>query len=159
MNPPANENGSTGTWLLIVGLVLGATVLGLMSWESSASRRDLASGSAEVIELTSANWQREVVESDIPVLVDFTAPWCPPCRALAPTIDRLSVRYKGKVKVGKLNVDNAPEIAKKYGAPPIPLVLIFHGSEKPSERFLGPAEEEVYARHLDLILDTKRTRR
>src|SRR5262245_61883887 len=67
-----------------------------------------------VLEFTSENWQHEVEQSDKPVVVDFWAPWCGPCRALAPTIDRLAQQFAGQIKVGKLNVDDAQDIAIKY---------------------------------------------
>src|SRR5207247_3187192 len=70
---------------------------------------------ANVIELTAANWEQEVAKSDKPVLVDFWAVWCGPCRMLAPTIDKLADQFAGKVKVGKLNTDHSPEIAVKDG--------------------------------------------
>jgi thioredoxin 1 len=81
--------------------------------------------SANVVELTADNWETEVVKSDKPVLVDFWAVWCGPCRALAPTIDRLADQYAGKVKVGKLNTDEAPDIAVRYGISSIPQVMLF----------------------------------
>jgi len=64
---------------------------------------------------TEANFQEEVLNSDLPVIVDFYADWCPPCRMIAPVIEELEREYEGKIKVGKLNVDNSPSIAAKYG--------------------------------------------
>src|SRR5213593_2307612 len=66
---------------------------------------------ANVLEFTSANWDQEVVKSDKPVLVDFWAPWCGPCRALAPAIERVADQFAGKVKVGKLNTDDNQDLA------------------------------------------------
>ena len=85
--------------------------------------------SENVVEFTDDNWQTEVVGSELPVLVDFWAPWCGPCRALGPTIDKIATQFAGKVKVGKLNVDDAPETASKYGITSIPRVFLFKGGD------------------------------
>src|SRR2546423_5136152 len=98
--------------------------------------------SANVVELTTANWETEVTQSDQPVLVDFWAPWCGPCRALAPTIDKLAEQYAGKVKVGKLNTDDNQELAVRYGISGIPQVLIFRGGDQPRERMVGLQREQ-----------------
>jgi thioredoxin 1 len=87
-----------------------------------------------VIELTAANWEQEVVQSDKPVLVDFWAVWCGPCRQLAPTIDKLATDFAGKVKVAKVNTEDAPEIAAKYRISAIPQIMIFKGGDQPVER-------------------------
>jgi thioredoxin 1 len=81
------------------------------------------------IELTSDNFDREVLQSDVPVLVDFWATWCPPCRAIAPTIDELAGEFEGRAKVGKVDVDKANEIGARYGISSIPTILIFKSGE------------------------------
>ena len=90
--------------------------------------------SANVIELTADNWEQEVVKSDKPVLVDFWAVWCGPCRALAPTIDKVAEQFAGKVKVGKLNTDEAQDVAIRYRISAIPQIMVFKGSDQPVER-------------------------
>src|SRR3954469_4338532 len=90
--------------------------------------------SANVIELNGSNWEAEVVKSDTPVLVDFWAVWCGPCRQLAPTIDKIADDFAGRVKVAKLNTEDAPEIAAKYRISAIPQIMVFKGSETPVER-------------------------
>jgi thioredoxin 1 len=94
-----------------------------------------------VMEFTSENWQKEVVDSDKPVVVDFWAPWCGPCRQLTPTIERLATNLVGKVKVGKLNVDDNPDLAAQYGVTSIPRVFVFRGGDKPRHQVVGLTSE------------------
>jgi len=81
------------------------------------------------IHFTDENFNEEVLSSDIPVLVDFYADWCGPCKMLAPVIEALAGEYEGKVKVGKLNVDDAPDTAQKFGIMSIPTLLYFKNGE------------------------------
>ena len=78
---------------------------------------------------TDENFNQEALSSDIPVLVDFYADWCGPCKMLAPIIEELAPAYEGKVKIGKLNVDNAPATAEKYGIMSIPTLLFIKNGE------------------------------
>ena len=106
--------------------------------------------SNNVLELTTANWEKEVVQSDKPVLVDFWAVWCGPCRMLGPTIDKLADQFAGKVKVGKLNTDDNNEIAVKYGISSIPAVLLFKGgSDQPAERTVGVRPEAEFVKMIN----------
>lgn len=78
---------------------------------------------------TDENFNEEVLSSNIPVLVDFYADWCGPCKMLAPVIETLAGEYEGKVKIGKLNVDNAPDTAQQFGIMSIPTLLYFKNGE------------------------------
>ena len=81
------------------------------------------------IELTNENFDAEVLQSELPVLVDFWATWCGPCMMLGPIVAEVATEYAGRVKVGKVNVDNAPELAARYGIMSIPALLLFRKGE------------------------------
>jgi len=83
-----------------------------------------------VIEVNDANFQTEVLQSETPVLVDFWAGWCGPCRALAPTVEEIANAYAGKVKVCKLDVDGSPNTAAQYGIRSIPTILFFKAGQQ-----------------------------
>ena len=94
-------------------------------------------------EFTDANFQSEVLDSDQPVLVDFWASWCGPCRAITPTIEELAKQYDGPVKVGKLNIDENQQTPSKYSVDSIPAVLLFNGG-KVVETLVGIQTKERY---------------
>ena len=108
---------------------------------------------ANVLEFTSENWQKEVVESDQPVVVDFWAPWCGPCRNLGPTIDKIAAQFAGNVKVGKLNVDDSQDLATQYGVTNIPRVLIFKGGDKPRKTIVGLVPESELVKSINSVLE------
>ena len=110
--------------------------------------------SANVVELTADNWETEVVKSDKPVLVDFWAVWCGPCRALAPTIDQIANQFAGKIKVGKLNTDDNPDIAVRYGINTIPQVLVFKGSDQPIAKHIGNAPIDTFVKLVNRALES-----
>jgi thioredoxin 1 len=105
-----------------------------------------------VLTFTNDNWQSEVEKSDVPVVVDFWAPWCGPCRALGPTIDKLAEQFAGRVKVGKLNVDDAGDVATKYGVTSIPRVFIFKGGDQPKKTFVGLTSERELVSAINTVL-------
>lgn len=86
--------------------------------------------SKNVQSFTDANFESDVLKSAAPVLVDFTATWCGPCKALAPIVEKLADEYEGKIRVGKLDIDDAPQTAAKYGVRSVPTVMVFKNGQK-----------------------------
>ncbi len=84
---------------------------------------------ANLLEVNEKNWESEVLQSDLPVLVDFWAPWCGPCRALSPTVEAIAEEMAGRVKVVKLNTDEAGAIASRYGVMSIPVLMLFKSGQ------------------------------
>lgn len=100
------------------------------------------------LEITDAQFETEVLKSPEPVLVDFWATWCGPCRAVAPVVDELAVEYAGKMKVGKVDVDQNQQVAANYGIQSIPTLLIFKGGEV-VERITGAYPKNVLKQYID----------
>jgi thioredoxin 1 len=100
-----------------------------------------------VMEFTDANWQSEVLDSSVPVLVDFWAPWCGPCRMLAPTIEKLAGEYQGKVKIGKLNTDQNVETPGSLRISSIPTVVFYQGGKEVT-RLVGVNPEAKFKSEL-----------
>lgn len=101
-----------------------------------------------IIEINDGSFEQEVLQSDIPVLVDFWAPWCGPCRAIAPVIDELSAEYSGKLKVAKCNVDDNPKTPTRYGIRAIPTLIIFKGGNV-TEQITGAVAKSQIAAAVD----------
>ncbi|MEZ6163218.1 MAG: thioredoxin [Phycisphaerales bacterium] len=96
-----------------------------------------------VIEITAENFD-QLVNSGTPTLVDFWAPWCGPCRVLGPTIDKLANDFEGQAQIGKINIDEHPQLAAKFGVSSIPTVMVFKNGER-TEQFVGLRQYDVYA--------------
>lgn len=85
---------------------------------------------SNALQVTDASFKEEVLDSEFPVLVDFWAPWCGPCRMVAPVVEEIAEQYKGQMKVVKVNTDDNPNVASKYGIRSIPTLMIFKGGQK-----------------------------
>ncbi|OGJ92288.1 MAG: thioredoxin [Candidatus Raymondbacteria bacterium RifOxyA12_full_50_37] len=104
-----------------------------------------------VLHVTDSNFKAEVIDSDLPVLVDFWAEWCGPCRMLGPTIEKIAEKYQGRVKVVKMNTDEAPQASMAYSIAAIPTVMLFnHGSVV--DTLVGVQQPIMYERSLERVV-------
>ena len=138
--------------LVVVGLV-GCTQ-GTLTTSSPASTSPTASAAPQehaTLTLTVDNFEKEVLQSAEPVLVDFWATWCPPCVAIGPTVETLASEYKGRAKVGKLNIDDHAAIAEKYKIESIPAALVFKNGKVVGRKVGLPRQGDAKAAIAALI--------
>ena len=100
---------------------------------------------------TSQTWKNDVLQSDLPVFVDFLAEWCGPCRMVGPAVERVGRVLEGRVNVANLNVDENPDIAAKYGIHSIPSLVLFRGGQEVS-RTIGAARKKAYLKFIEKAL-------
>lgn len=104
-----------------------------------------------IVDLTSETWEAEVIKSTGPVMVDFWAEWCGPCKMIAPVIEELAQEYNGRLKVCKLNTDNNPDISSKFQIMGIPSLLFFKDGEV-IDKVVGAASKKQFKEKIDLVL-------
>lgn len=106
---------------------------------------------ADITTLTDQTFQKEVLESDMPVLVDFWAEWCQPCRMVGPIVEEMAKEYDGKIKIGKMNVDENQQIPGSFGIMSIPTLMIFKDG-KPAQTMVGVQPKDVFKKNIDSVL-------
>lgn len=106
-----------------------------------------------MVDFTDQNFDSEVLQSKTPVMVDFWAPWCAPCRIVGPIVDELAKEYEGKLKVGKMNVDENPNFAGKYSVMSIPTIMIFKDG-KPVKTMIGAQGKESFKKGIEEVLSS-----
>ena len=106
---------------------------------------------AEPFAVNDENWEEQVLKSDTPVLVDFWAEWCGPCKMIAPAVHDMAVEYDGKLQVAKLDVDSSPNIAMQYGVRSIPALIFFKGGE-PVDQIIGAVPKGALKKKVDSVL-------
>ncbi|MCL2806035.1 MAG: thioredoxin [Treponema sp.] len=103
------------------------------------------------IEITTANFQKEVIQAPVPVLLDFWAPWCGPCKMISPVIDKIAEEYSGQVKVGKINIDENSALAEKHGIISIPTLIVYKDGEMAAQKNGAASKYDIEAMFKKLI--------
>ena len=106
---------------------------------------------ADVQQITDASFDSDVLQADVPVLIDFWAPWCGPCKAIAPVVDELAKDYAGRLKVVQMNVDDNPNTPSKYGVRSIPNLLLFKGGQV-KDQIVGAVPKAVLVKAVDQVV-------
>jgi len=106
---------------------------------------------AKISEVSDMSFNQEVLTSDLPVLIDFWAPWCGPCRAIAPVVEELAGQYAGRLKVVKMNVDDNPQTPSRYGVRSIPNLVLFKGGEV-ADQVIGAVPKAQLVKAIDRVL-------
>ena len=101
-----------------------------------------------MVNFTDSNFKKEVLESDLPVLVDYWAPWCGPCKMIGPVVEELAKEFEGKVKIGKINVDDNPKTATQYGIMSIPTLMFFKNG-KVSDQITGALNKQALKKKIE----------
>ena len=104
-----------------------------------------------VVNLTDATFEQEVLKSDVPVLVDFWAEWCQPCKMVRPLVHELAEEYTGKIKVAEMDVDVNPQVAGQYGVMSIPTIMLFKNG-KPESTMIGVQPKDIFKGNIDSVL-------
>ncbi|MCF7792557.1 MAG: thioredoxin [Candidatus Cloacimonetes bacterium] len=104
-----------------------------------------------LIEVNQDNFEQEVLQNDLPVLVDFWAPWCGPCKALSPTVEDIATEYDGKLKVCKINIDSSPNVANQFSIMSIPTLLIFKAGNVEGQIIGLASKDKIVEKFKDLI--------
>jgi thioredoxin 1 len=136
---------------LLLSGVGGLAILLAVGCKDSSGHSGSGASGANVVTLTEANFQAEVLSSPQPVLVDFWAPWCGPCKKIAPVVAEIATDYQGRARVAKLDVDTAPALAQKYGIQSIPALLFFKDG-KVIDQSVGVVSKRELQGKLDKLL-------
>ena len=144
------------TFKLVTKVIAFVALCGLAACSGSNGSASHTANDKNVVTFTKDNFQAEVISSSQPVLVDFWATWCGPCRVVAPTVAALATEYEGRVKVGKVDVDTQQELAKEYKVTGIPALMIFKDG-KVVEQFIGVRSKSELKSALDKVAAPPKT--